>query len=319
MASYLSLVNDAIEESGLDLTQLDSTTFSSTTDSMHRRMKRWVNRAWNDIQLERNSWKFKQKRATIIVSPRVYVEQNPASAGPSIVAGEVLTCLESGFSATITAVELISGDWADGNAEAYLSYISDNGIPFKFNEYASTVADASIVQIKGWGRYNLQNIVTDLLEFDDLSFSVQSTGASPNQPDTADMDLRKMWVIPWAQFNLYYEGNPRLTGQPMYLTTTPDGSIDFYPRPEKDYVVHFNYSATPSTMVAYDDTPQGLASYYHEAIMWRAVWYYGKYEQNAAVERRAYQEWMRYKKLMEHNKAPNMSFAPSRYRSQVQG
>ena len=76
--TYVELVNSAIQESGADLASYSVTgsDFTTNTDSLMRRFKVWVQRAWLTLQQDADDWQFLTSRAVVNVGPRImfYVE-----------------------------------------------------------------------------------------------------------------------------------------------------------------------------------------------------------------------------------------------------
>lgn len=76
MATYLSIVNDAIIESGADLDtfEVDGSDFDSMGhDSLMYKFKTWTRRAWQTIQQESYDWQFMAQQAVVNINPGVLV------------------------------------------------------------------------------------------------------------------------------------------------------------------------------------------------------------------------------------------------------
>lgn len=70
-ATFVSLVNDAIDESGSDLGlyQTDGSDFTTNTDPNLNRFKTWVARSWKKIQQVAFDWQFLSNQAVVTVNP----------------------------------------------------------------------------------------------------------------------------------------------------------------------------------------------------------------------------------------------------------
>ena len=70
-ATYLSLTNDAIQESGADLAsfETDGSDWTTTTDSLRLKFKKWVARAWKEIQQDSFDLSFMEEQAVVTVDP----------------------------------------------------------------------------------------------------------------------------------------------------------------------------------------------------------------------------------------------------------
>ncbi len=73
MATYLELVNKAIDESGCDLAQYLSTgaDFTTNTEPMLRRFKTWVARSWRTVQQMVFDWEYLNNQGMVTVGPGI--------------------------------------------------------------------------------------------------------------------------------------------------------------------------------------------------------------------------------------------------------
>lgn len=324
---YLTLVNDVIRESGTHLDYLTSSTFATTTDPMYTRFRNWVQEAYKRLQIDRGEIEFMQKRATILVSPRLLGTAWDLASEPTV--GQIFKGAESGCAITVASTwgETVDGAiWADVG-DAYLNYVpgapnGDEFVPFKlnepFDEYSfpgdGPAFALSVFVIKGFGRYNLQTAVTDLFEADNNSFQIQSTGDSPNQDNDSNMDLRNLVYVPWANWQGTYRAyDSNSSSLPQIITTAPDGTYEIFPRLQQDYILHFNYLSEPGALSVYSDIPSNVPSEYHDAIVWRAVMFYAKYDRQFELLASAKEEFEWYKQKMDRNLVPTPTFGRSIY------
>lgn len=86
MATYVSLVNNAIDESGADLALYaeDGSDFTTNTEPMLNRFKTWVARAWKTVQQVAFDWEFLNNQALVTLQPGLmfYTETDIATAVP---------------------------------------------------------------------------------------------------------------------------------------------------------------------------------------------------------------------------------------------
>lgn len=317
MSTFLELVNAAILESGTDLDSVGVSEFTSPPKMMQERFKTWVQTAWKELQMERDDWEYKVGRASCFVFPSIYVENGNRATAPPV--GAVYDGDDSGFTFEVKQVVTHSGAWASGTAKATIYFeITDEGSgDFKFNELfdeTSPVAAANIFRCKGWGHFDFlaDGQLTDFDIIHQNTLFIQTTGGSANQTNTSGVGLTPLVFVPFTEWELI-EASAGGRGQPMYYTQTPDGQLDFWPRPDEEYVVHFTYTKTLETLTAYTDTPSSLPSEYHDAIMWRTLMLYGDYDNNLALERRAAKRFQFYKNKMEKRLMPVVTFGRSRY------
>lgn len=121
--TYLQLVNDAIIESGTDLDEISSGSFSSTTNSMQVKWKRWVKQAWLDIQTERRNWHFMRKDGVYIVKPRISFYDGTAPTYATAFDNQAIADTNSNWAATVNgSVVVESGALSAGTAAGYFSY-----------------------------------------------------------------------------------------------------------------------------------------------------------------------------------------------------
>lgn len=314
MATYLELVNSAIIESGIDLDELTAGNFASTTDPMAKRMKRWVNQALKEIELERNEWEYKTKQAQTVIYPRWLVTDGNRSSAPpanSEFEGDDTDC-----TFTVVSTTLLDGAWASGTATALIDYLELSNTPAfneLFDEVTPTPANLNVFRLKWFGRYNLDSVEADIQQINKSSFSIQSAnGLSDTTLNTGSADNQPLQFIPWDQFNLAMENEAQF-GRPYVITETPDGWYDFFPRPDSPYILTFNYQASPQTLVNDDDAVTDMPALYQDAIVWRAVMYYADYDRKPDLFARAERRYEYYKNRAERNLMPTPTFGFNRY------
>jgi hypothetical protein len=325
MSTYLELVNLAIAEAGKDQDDLTSVTFASPPDPrMYNRFKRWVNESYKEIQMARNEWEFKTGRASVLVGPAIYVEQGDGDSEPTANNfTDPYIGADTGYSLIAQQTITHSGDWTLGTAKAtiYFSIPEDSDASdFKFNEVFSGDAPPGpgtprTFRSKGWGRYDFSadGQVPDLLEVLVESVSVQTTGGATVQDNDPDVGLRPLVYVPWSTWDDVFDVIAGSRGKPRYVTTAPDGSLEFYPRPDKQYVVHFTYTKTDGTMTLFSDTPANIPARYHDIIAWMAVRKSGMYDRDRTITGRADERIRYYRNSMERNLMPLVAFEPSRF------
>jgi hypothetical protein len=220
----------------------------------------------------------------------------------------------------VQQVILHSGDWALGTAKATIYFSvpdTTDAADFKFNEVITEDVPVSpgTSRIKGWGRYDFSadGQVADLLEVLVQSVSVQTTGGATIQDNDADVGLRPLVYVPWSTWDDVFDVIAGSRGKPRYVTTAPDGSLEFYPRPDKQYVVHFTYTKTDGTMTLFSDTPANIPARYHDIIAWMAVRKSGMYDRDRTITGRADERIRYYRNSMERNLMPLVAFEPSRF------
>lgn len=312
MTTYLSLVNSAMVEAGVDLDSLTSGNFATTTDPMATRFKTWVNQALREIELERNEWEFKTKQAQYAIYPRLLIIDGDVEPA----ADDTFQAVDSDATFTAVGYDLLSGTWAGDDAIAHLDILSLSG-PVSFNELVDKLTPStasSVFRIKWFGRYDLESDISDLLEPDMDTFFIQgASGLTDTTLNTGDTDLEKLEYVPWANFVSAGWESSQSWGRPRVITQTPDGQYDFYPRPEQAYIITFSYSAEPQSLSLYSDTVTDLPAQYHDMIFWRAVMYYADYDSKPSMFARAERRYQFFKNRAEKNLKPQITWGWNRY------
>lgn len=102
--------------------------------------------------------------------------------------------------------------------------------------------------------------------------------------DVGYADEQDIEYVEYDQFRrLYGYGNARLqTNRPQVVTVAPDQSLIFWPTPDMDYTIVAEQYRAPHRLVNDTDVPI-FAAQYHDAIMYRALMYYGEFEGDGTV------------------------------------
>lgn len=303
--NYFELVNEAIEEAGIDLDGLTLGEFASPPEKMQARFKRWVRDSWKMIQLSREGWSFMSGRAFGVIKPRIYVEQGSLTTAP--LAGELYEGASNGSLFSVASATTVSGDWSLGNAFAYVELDNLNG-DFELGEAFSRVSGTSVPEafyLRGRGRYDFTAIAAD---FDDVDYqSVYLTDAT----DGSDY-AQPLHFVEWNKWNNYQEAVVNDQSRPVVYTQTPDNLFDFFPALDHAYSLYFNYSKAPQVLANAEDVPS-LPEDFHEVIKWKAVEAYGRYDEKPSIIRQAQDELRLYMMLMEKKFLPKIGWAPNIY------
>ena len=301
--NYLELVNTAMDEAGIDLDHLTSATFANPAERMQVKFKRWVADAWKGIQLSRSSWSFMSGRAFGRIHPRIYIQQGTLTTAP--VPGDLYEGASNGSLFTVTRVTTTSGDWGLGTAYAFVDMANltgDTELGEAFNRISGTRVNNAFFH-RGRGRYDFTQIVSD---FDDVDYE------SVFLSDTSAAGINNKWRIKfvgWNQWKNFQEGVINNQSKPVIFTQPGDGLFDFFPSPNKEYSLYFNYSRKAQPLVVADDVPV-LDEDFHALIYWKAVEAYGRYDEKPSIVRQAQAEGRAYTTLMERKFLPLVGWAP---------
>jgi hypothetical protein len=319
--SYLTLTNLVIQESGAELQELDASTFPTTTNPLHKRIKNWVKQAYIDIQLQED-WDWLRKDANLALYPRWRLTGLNAAAAS---AGHFFIGADTEAEITFVSEAAESGSLAAGTFVGYVNYTDPEG-SFKLGEKVglydtdgTTVLTASAAQVTGYGAYNLRTLVSDLaVPFHD-TFNYLTPATQTHSSAVADdlIDLVPLKYVPsLAEYNKafgYFEESSGSGGYPQYIVDLGNGFYDLLPRPTSPLTLRFRYAVEPQELSAHGDLITNMPTEFNNVIAWRALMYYAKW----AAKRNSYYYakdrhqdlWM--KMLQRH--APTISFAPNAY------
>lgn len=309
--NFLELVNGAIRESGQDIDELTSSNFASPPSVMHKRFKAWVQQAWKEVQMTRDDWQYKTARAVVDLYPALYVTEGTGASEP--LSGWTYNTDDTNVNLTVEQVVTLSGDWTIGTAQATLYVDYTDGIPedLLIGEYISQTTPSNVAEAAkfiGWGRYDFgaDGQITDYNG--PLLHSLMIA-----DPEDGVPNLEKVEFVPWQQWQDEKEYHLTGRGKPYAFTQAPDGSLDFYPRPDKLYTLALEYTKDLTTLSAYSDSPSELESEYHDVILWKAVMKYADYNGERGIFMHAKKHYDFYNRRMEKKLMPIPSFARSVY------
>lgn len=83
--TYLQFVNEAIDEAGAELALFaeDGSDWNTQSDPMMNRFKKWVKRAWKEIQQEANDWDWLEETAVVNITPGImFYSPTPITMAP---------------------------------------------------------------------------------------------------------------------------------------------------------------------------------------------------------------------------------------------
>lgn len=316
MASFLDLVNGVIRESGIQDEPLTAGTFAlaENVDPMYGKVKRWVQQAWHDVQMERLDYKWQTGSAIVLLHPRIKF-YNAIDLGGGTFQGNAVTS-ESDFEFALSAP--IYTD-SPTNETGYANILAtptladtlgdDNPLTdasLRFGEaifFPDTTAPNSSYRFFGWGEYNftdqnepLDSDLTDIAEVHQNTIRILSDTGNTSDEFPIPYIPYTDWRNKLSQWNFE-------PGMPQYYTQNLQGKFLFGPGLDRPYRVKFTYTKRPHQMQAYNDIPVGLEVSLHDTIMWRALEKYGMYDQRPMAIQRARDELNKYKRWQERDVA----------------
>lgn len=307
--NYLELVNNTILEAGVRVDPLDASDFDDPDDPIHRKIKGLVADAWDELRLERGEWEFVTKEGLVIIGPSFTFSSGD---GAGILPGDTITGDETQATMEVTSVTILSGEWGLGTASGIVAVKNVAGAP-KFNEKFTQLLSGDNIRITGFGRINLKGFLSDFSELaSKADVFIQETGGSVNQVNSGNQGIRNLTYVTWSTWNDSFESTGVL-GEPTVITTTPTGLFDLWPRPDKEYLLKFTYTADQDSLTVADDTPDRLDRNYHKAIVWRAVMDFADGDGQRNLFFKAKRKWDWYEQRMGRNLMPTLSFGPNRF------
>lgn len=292
------------------MNQLTPSTWLSAEAGRRRwpHIKDAVRGSWEDLQMERNEWEFKNKEITAVIYPRL-VADDIISSSPSIgpVPGVVYKGQDSGLE--LTVVRMQSGAEA---GEFYLDF-SSNGqwnratLGEVFEELSPNPGDSSFVY-RGRGAYRLSDL-DPLMREPRWDTFVGYQGRNTPTP---------IMYMPWENW-LYKELSYTTTTRsaPSFVSQDYKGDLTFYPQTLSPFSVNFVYPTAPQVLEEYDDEPLPtlLPFEYHEWIAWRALMKMARFDKNPDLLAFAESEASFYKNRAERNLMPLPTWRGSSFNS----
>jgi hypothetical protein len=152
------------------------------------------------------------------------------------------------------------------------------------------------MRILGWGRYRLDTTgpdsdadsgVSDVQEVDLKTLRISPYSGATTDDFSTDRQFVSVCYVNPEQWKAYGYGVNKQLGCPTHFTIDYDGKYIFFPQPNKQYVLTFEYWKTPQVLSAHGDLVEGIADAYTDVIMWKAVEYWALYDESSSNQRRA--------------------------------
>lgn len=265
---YLTLVNEVIEESESDLDLLTSANFAAPPrTTQYRRIKRWVNQAYQEIIAKREEWHYRAERTFVNLYPRIRVN----SVIVPILVGDTYVAVDSGVGFTVVNV-VTNADDPDGDVMLDILYDFEDETQMIIGEHISRVTPtglANLARLEGSGGYDLAQYIPTVDEVDARNIYIQES------PDVvAAMEPAQPQLLVAREYNQWPEFALRewqAADKPQYITVNAEGLLEFFPRLDREYSFIFPYSRKVGELVLWDDTAQPIPDNLHMVIVWAAV------------------------------------------------
>ena len=120
------------------------------------------------------------------------------------------------------------------------------------------------------------------LRLDTFMIYVTADGISTRSPIT---------FLPYEEFKDKYDIQTATNAKPSHVTQLPSGELRTYPTTNGSHTITFEAFTVPVALSADGDTP-AVHARFHMAIVWRALMFYGEYEEDSEVYARAEGKYM---------------------------
>lgn len=300
---YLTAVNEAIEESKMDLDLLTNANFNAPPrTSMYRKMKRWVAQAYDEVVQKRDEWQFKAERTVVTVRPRMRLG---AMTG-TVSASAVYYAEESGVGFLVTNVILNPNDPRADVIIEY-EYLDDTDTRLRVGEYMGPAGDPTLGRIEGVEGYDFSEHVPSLDEVDISNVYIQEVFAADEYE--LESSPQQLVVVDHDTYAGYSMREWDSAGKPMYITYDPDGTVQLYPRPSRPFRLVLPYSRKTKRLNPNDPTdslwpiPENLQM----VVVWKAVMKYANYDQKSKLFLDAKKNYEFWERRLEHKHLPPVS------------
>ena len=116
----------------------------------------------------------------------------------------------------------------------------------------------------------------------------------------------------WEAFRNSYSQPAAYPGTPRLISEDNTGRWQLYPAPQQRYTIKFDYVRTPQILSAYNDIPKGLNDDFMDVIMWKAIIYYGEYNEQPSIVVRATKHYKDLLARLEQKNREKFHFKPKR-------
>ena len=144
--------------------------------------------------------------------------------------------------------------------------------------------------------------INDLDQWDENSFFIYEKAVGESDQNPLPFKPYSVWRSEYRN-----QMNVRADDRPTMFTILPDNKIRFEARPDKVYTIEGEYKRTEQVFASDNDTPTGLPDKFHMIIVWRALMYYGTFEDAPEVIDQAETEYDKMIRRLEHEQLPQFS------------
>lgn len=209
---------------------------------------------------------------------------------------------------TVTFTDFYSGD-------VLLSFqVQNNTSQFIINTTGpfTTTYNAAKAFVHSWKSFDFNEEIQSgdfqelIQEIDQTSFRLVDYLAGAPQ---GEQDLE---YVHWESFRKRFDLSAAYPGLPRLISCDDTDRYRFYPAPYYRTTVKFDYARTPQVLTAFGDTPRGINNDFVDLIMWKALIYYGKFDEQPSVAARSREEFSNILSRLKQKNTDKVHFKPAR-------
>lgn len=167
--------------------------------------------------------------------------------------------------------------------------------------------------IRGWRSYDFSEEVSSddyqiaIKEVHEKTFAV----ITKNYPEAGRE--QKLINMPNQIFSNSYDlASTRPSGTPTVIAEDVEGRWRLYPPISRPVTLRFDYTRKPQVLVTYTDYPWYLPDEYTDLVMWKALMYYGEFDEQPSIYMRAQKHYRDLLQRFEWQFRPKLRFVPHR-------
>jgi len=166
--------------------------------------------------------------------------------------------------------------------------------------------------IHGWKSFNfseetgIDDFQESIKEVDQKSFRIVDYFKAPA---TGEVPIQ---YVPWEAFSRLYDISSAPPGIPRVVTRDNTNRFRLYPHPYYIFTLKFDYTRLPQEISAYNDVFKGLDEDYVDIVMWKALIYYGEFDEQPSVAARATKNYKNILTRLEQQYRQKFHLSPAR-------
>ncbi len=178
-------------------------------------------------------------------------------------------------------------DSAFNLAYAIVIAINDGESPVGTSTYTYQIAYNLLNYVHSWKSYNWE----EETQVDDFVLNIRSINQNScrliKHEDPSPPGELPLTYVPWGAFENKYDFASSIPSMPRMISQDSTGRWRFYPPVDKPYTITFDYMRSSQELEDYNDVPIGMPNEFVDMIMWKALCYYGEFDEQPAVAARA--------------------------------